>query len=335
MSKILIIDDTPEYIEMLDDILHEYEIYAAKDGKKGIQLAEKILPHLILLDINMPEINGYEVCRRIKSNKILKNIPIIFLTANEGTNFEEIGFEVGAVDYISKPFNTPVLKARVSTHINLYKLQTNLEREVESSVKEIKKLNSEMTYLAASIAEMKSKETGQHLKRVSEISYMLAKYYGMDLQEAEKLKMASILHDIGKVAIPDSILNKPGPLDEQEWCLMKKHSELGYDMLRDSEFDLMKLASLIALEHHERWDGTGYPKGLKEEEISLVGRIVSVADVFDSLLDKRAYKEPWCEEDVREYFIQAEAKQFDPLINKILLENFETFLLIRKSLEEG
>jgi putative two-component system response regulator len=334
VSKILIIDDTPEYIEILDEILSQYNIYAAKDGKRGIELAHKIMPELILLDINMPDMNGYEVCKKIKANKTLRNIPIIFLTANEGTNFEEIGFEVGAVDFISKPFNASILKARVNTHINLYKLQTNLEHEVQEGIKEVKKLNAEMTYLAASIAEMKSKETGKHLKRVSEISYMLAIYYGMPSQEAEKLKMASILHDIGKVAIPDSILNKKTFLEEDEWSLMKQHSQIGFEMLKDSEFDVMQLASVIALEHHERWDGLGYPKALKGEEISLVGRIVSVADVFDSLLDKRSYKEPWENDEVKRYFLQMCGEQFDPTVCSILLENFDTFINIRKSLEE-
>lgn len=333
MSKILIIDDTPEYIEMLGEILNEYEIYAAKEGKKGIELALKIEPDLILLDINMPQINGYEVCRRLKMNKNLKNIPVIFLTANEGCNFEEIGFEVGAVDYISKPFNTAILKARVSTHINLYKLQTNLQQEVLRNIQEIKILNHEMMYLAASIAEMKSQETGKHLKRVSEISYLLAQTLGFPEKEAQELKMAAILHDIGKVAIPDQILNKPEKLDKQEWELMKKHSEYGFDMLKNSELKLMQKAALVALEHHERWDGLGYPKGLKEEEISLVGRIVAVADVFDSLLDKRAYKEPWKPEDVQIYFEQMKKKQFDPQITEVLLENFEMFLDVRKSLE--
>lgn len=334
MSRVLIIDDTPEYIEMLDDILSEYEVFAAKDGKKGIVLAEKVKPHIILLDINMPEINGYEVCKRLKMNKDLKNIPVIFLTANEGTNFEEIGFQVGAVDYISKPFNTSVLKARVNTHINLFKLQSDLKSEVAERLKEIKKLNHEMTYLAASIAEMKSKETGRHLKRVSEISYKLSEFLGMDIHEAEQLKIASVLHDIGKVAIPDSILNKPDKLDEEEWEIMKTHSQVGYEMLKDSEFVVMKLASSIAQEHHERWDGSGYPNGLKEEDISLVGRIVAVSDVFDSLLDKRIYKEPWEANRVRAYFEEMSGVQFDPNITKILLDNFDTFLSIRKSLEE-
>jgi putative two-component system response regulator len=333
MSRVLIIDDTPEYIEMLSDILSDYEIFAAKDGKKGIQLAQKILPSVILLDINMPELNGYEVCRRLKLNKELQNIPVIFLTANEGTNFEEIGFEVGAVDFISKPFNTAILRARVSTHINLYKLQSNLKKEVANRLKEIKNLNKEMMYLAASIAEMKSKETGLHLKRVSSLSYLIAKKLDFSENEAQELKMASILHDIGKVAIPDHVLNKPEKLSQAEWEMMQKHAIFGYDMLKESDFELMHLAATISLEHHERWDGTGYPKGIKKEEISLVGRIVDVSDVFDSLLDKRVYKEAWSPEAVKSYFQDMSGKQFDPKITQILLEDFETFLETRNSLE--
>lgn len=333
MSRVLIIDDTPEYIEMLGDILSDYEIFAAKDGKKGIQLAQKILPSVILLDINMPELNGYEVCRRLKLNKELQNIPVIFLTANEGTNFEEIGFEVGAVDFISKPFNTAILRARVSTHINLYKLQSNLKKEVANRLKEIKNLNKEMMYLAASIAEMKSKETGLHLKRVSSLSYLIAKKLGFSENEAQELKMASILHDIGKVAIPDHVLNKPEKLSQVEWEMMQKHAIFGYDMLKESDFELMHLAATISLEHHERWDGTGYPKGIKKEEISLVGGIVAVSDVFDSLLDKRVYKEAWSPEAVKSYFQDMSGKQFDPKITQILLEDFETFLETRNSLE--
>lgn len=333
MSKILIIDDTPEYIQMLGEILNDYEIYAAKDGKKGIELALKVCPHLILLDINMPQMNGYEVCRRLKANKYLQNIPVIFLTANEGCNFEEIGFDVGAVDYISKPFNSAILKARVNTHINLYNLQTNLQQEVLQGIDEIRNVNHEMVYLAASIAEMKSKETGKHLKRVSEISYLLAQTLGFEEKNAQELKMAAILHDIGKVAIPDKILNKPDRLDDKEWELMKMHSEYGYEMLRSSELHLMKIAAQVALEHHERWDGLGYPQRLKAEEISLVGRIVAVADVFDSLLDRRAYKKPWESQRVREYFEQMREKQFDPKITDVLLENFDMFIDVRKSLE--
>lgn len=333
MAKILVIDDTPEYIAMLTSLLSEYEVFAAKEGKKGLQLAEMVLPDLILLDINMPTMTGYEVCRRLKLIKKVKDIPVIFLTANEGSDFEEIGFKMGAVDYISKPFNATVLKARVKTHIDLYQLRFNLQAQVEAGIEEIRKLNHEITFISASIAEMKSKETGQHLRRVSEFCYLLAKFLGHDEAECEQIKMAAVLHDIGKVGIPDEILNKPGKLDDEEWKIMQTHSKLGYDMLHDSEFESMRMAAAMALEHHERWDGKGYPSGKRGEEIAFVGRICAIADVFDSLLDRRVYKEPWDEEKVKEYFTQMSGVQFDPNVTGVLLDNFDMFIYTWKSLQ--
>lgn len=335
MAKILVIDDTPEYIEMLCSILSEYEVYAAKEGKKGLMLAESILPDLILLDINMPLMTGYEVCRRLKQMDKVRTIPIIFLTANDGSDYEEIGFNVGAVDFIAKPFHASLLKARVKTHISLYQLQSNLQQQVDSQTEEIRKLNHEMTYLSASIAELKSKETGQHLRRVAEFCYLFCKFLGHDEAECEKVKMAAILHDIGKVGISDEILNKPDKLNDHEWEIMKRHSVMGYEMLIDSEFELMRLAATIALEHHERWDGEGYPHGKKGENIALVGRICSVADVFDSLLDKRVYKDPWEEKVVRDYFVMMKGSQFDPNITDILLDNFDMFIYTWKSLQRA
>lgn len=333
MAKILVIDDTPEYIEMLSSILSEYEVYAAKEGKKGLLLAESVQPDLILLDINMPLMTGYEVCRRLKQMDKVRTIPVIFLTANDGSDYEEIGFNLGAVDFISKPFHASLLKARVKTHIALFQLQSNLQAQVDSQTEEIRKLNHEMTYLSASIAELKSKETGQHLRRVAEFCYLLCKFLGKDEAECEKIKMASVLHDIGKVGISDDILNKPAKLNEEEWKVMKQHSIMGYEMLIDSEFELMRLAATIALEHHERWDGEGYPYGKKGDAISLVGRICAVSDVFDSLLDKRVYKEPWEEKVVKDYFMMMKGTQFDPVITDILLENFDMFIYTWKSLQ--
>ncbi len=335
MAKVLIIDDTPEYITMLTALLPEHEVFAAIDGKKGLQLAESVVPDIILLDINMPLMTGYEVCRRLKLMKKIREIPVVFLTANDGSDFEEIGFKMGAVDYIAKPFNATILKARVKTHVDLYQLRSNLERQVENATEEIRKLNHEITYISASIAELKSKETGQHLLRVSEFCYLLSKFLGNDEAECEKIKMAAVLHDIGKVGIPDEILNKPDKLDESEWSIMQNHSTLGYTMLCDSEFESMRLAALIALEHHERWDGKGYPHGKAGTEISLVGRICAIADVFDSLLDKRVYKEPWEAEKVKEYFTQMSGEQFDPALCAILLENYDMFIYTWKSLQHN
>lgn len=278
---------------------------------------------------------GYEVCRRLKQIEKVRHIPVIFLTANDGSDYEEIGFNLGAVDFISKPFHAALLKARVRTHVSLFQLQSNLQAQVDSQTEEIRKLNHEMTYLSASIAELKSKETGQHLRRVAEFCYLFCKFLGKDEAECEKIKMASVLHDIGKVGISDDILNKPAKLNDEEWKVMKQHSLMGYEMLIDSEFELMRLAAIIALEHHERWDGEGYPYGKKGDEISLVGRICAVSDVFDSLLDKRVYKEPWEEKVVRDYFVMMKGSQFDPVITDILLENFDMFIYTWKSLQRS
>lgn len=196
----------------------------------------------------------------------------------------------------------------------------------------LKNVTEEVTYIAASIAELKSKETAQHLRRVSHISYLLAKYLGIQNKTCEMIKMASMLHDIGKVGIPDVILNKPGALDKDEWKIMQTHTTLGLKMLSHSKLEFMRLASVIALEHHEKWDGTGYPSGKAGESIALVGRICAIADVFDSLLDKRVYKEPWSEERTRKYFESMSGKQFDPKITAILLKHFHKFVTIREAL---
>lgn len=200
------------------------------------------------------------------------------------------------------------------------------------NIRYLKSITDEVTHIAASIAELKSKETAQHLRRVSHISYMLAKKLGVDKETCVLIKIAAMLHDIGKVGIPDAILNKPGSLDKEEWEVMKTHPVIGRDMLSKSGLKSMKLASIIALEHHERWDGSGYPFGKAGESIALVGRICAIADVFDSLLDKRVYKEPWTKEKTQAYFETMSGKQFDPNITTILLSNFDIFIAARNAL---
>jgi putative nucleotidyltransferase with HDIG domain len=200
------------------------------------------------------------------------------------------------------------------------------------NIKYLRNITSEVTHIAASIAELKSRETAKHLRRVSLISFMLAKRLGVDKETCALIKIAAMLHDIGKVGIPDSILNKPGPLTKEEWEIMKTHASIGREMLMQSGIKSMKIASVIAHEHHERWDGTGYPNGKAGASIALVGRICAIADVFDSLLDKRVYKEPWTKEETKKYFETMSGKQFDPNITLILLGNFDTFIEARKAL---
>ncbi|MCV6608960.1 MAG: HD domain-containing protein, partial [Campylobacterales bacterium] len=199
---------------------------------------------------------------------------------------------------------------------------------------EIENTQKEIIYTMGEIGETRSKETGNHVKRVAEYSKILALHYGLDEEEAEKLKMASPMHDIGKVAIPDSILNKPGKHDEQEWKIMKTHSNLGYEMLKKSSQPIIQAAAIVAKEHHEKWDGSGYPKGLKEEEIHIYGRITAVADVFDALGSKRVYKDAWELDRILKLFEEEKGKHFDPKLVEIFFENLDEFVKVRDQFQD-
>ncbi len=184
------------------------------------------------------------------------------------------------------------------------------------------------------IGETRSKETGNHVKRVAEYSKLLAILYGIDEKEAEMLKLASPMHDIGKVGIPDSVLKKPGKLDDTEWEVMKGHSEIGYEMLKYSSRPILRTAATVAYEHHERWDGKGYPQGLKEKEIHIYGRITAIADVFDALGSDRCYKQAWELEKILELFKQERGKQFDPQLIDLFFDNLDQFIEIRNKFQD-
>ncbi|RXI44704.1 hypothetical protein CRU99_04980 [Malaciobacter mytili] len=217
-----------------------------------------------------------------------------------------------------------------------------IEQKVQEGLKTIKKLNKEIedtqkevVFTMGAIGESRSKETGNHVKRVAEYSKLLALYSGLSLKEAELLKQASPMHDIGKVAIPDSILNKPGRFDEEERQIMNTHAKLGYDMLKHSNRPLLKAAAIVSLQHHEKWDGTGYPKGLKEEQIHIYGRITALADVFDALGSNRCYKKAWEDEKIFKLFKEEKGKHFDPKLVDIFFEYLEEFLKIRDSFQDN
>lgn len=212
-------------------------------------------------------------------------------------------------------------------------LQIKLE-EVKALSLEIEDTQKEVVFTMGAIGESRSKETGNHVKRVAQYSKLLALYYGLSEQESEKLKQASPMHDIGKVAIPDAILNKPGRFDEEERKIMDTHAKLGYDMLRHSNRDLLKCASIVAYEHHEKWNGSGYPQGLKEEEIHIYGRITALADVFDALGSDRVYKKAWDDERIFNFFKEERGKHFDPKLVDIFFEHLDEFLEVRNSLKD-
>lgn len=338
-QTILIVDDAPENIDVLKGILSDtYKIKAAIHGEKALKSAFNAPPDLILLDIMMPDMDGYEVCRRLKADSRTRSIPVIFVTAKGEVEDETQGFELGAVDYITKPVSPPVVQARVQTQLALYDQNRVLEQKVTERTAEIQSLNmeiedtqKEVVFTMGSIGETRSKETGNHVKRVAEYSRIFALHYGLPEEEANLIKMASPMHDIGKVGIPDNILNKPGRLTPEEFEHMKKHAELGYEMLKHSSRPILKAAATLAYEHHEKWNGTGYPQGLKGEETHIYGRITAIADIFDALGSDRCYKKAWNDDKIFTLIREERGEHFDPKLVDIFFDHLDEFLTVRDS----
>jgi PAS domain S-box-containing protein len=451
LKTILIIDDSDFNINTLIEILDDrYDILASLDGRDGLELLEEERVDLILLDIVMPDMDGFEVCKTVKADSRTADIPVIFITSNSDEESIERAYDVGGVDYITKPFRAREVLSRIETHLSLseqknilqHDLQENLTllsqykdvvdkstivsktdkdgkityvnnafcqisgyrlneligkdhdiiRDPEASESVIKELwdtlkerktwqgelqnrkkdgetfyvqstimpivdsdgdtveyigvshdvtdiyklqkeivdtQREVVFTMGAIGETRSKETGHHVKRVAEYSRLLAYYVGLSGERVDLIAEASPMHDIGKVAINDNILHKPGKLTDEEFTIMRTHAELGYKMLAHSDRPLLKVAATIALEHHERWDGKGYPNGLREESISIEGRITAIADVFDALGSERVYKKAWKDDDIFRYFREQQGKQFDPKLIDLFFENLEQFLEIR------
>jgi len=291
-GRILIVDDTPANIKILSNLLQaDYDISGATSGAVALELASsEQAPDLILLDIMMPEMDGYDVCRQLKKNKNTEKIPVLFVTAMNEIEDETLGLSLGAVDYITKPINPPIVKARVDSHMKLYRYREHLEDIVVQRTSQLRKGYIDTIHRLTLASEYKDEDTGSHIKRISYYTKELALQMGMDSQFAETIFYASPMHDIGKVGIPDSVLLKPGPLDESEWKIMKTHTQIGASILEGSVSPYLTMAVDIAAYHHERWDGKGYPKGLKKEQIPLTARIMNISDQYDALRSKRPYK---------------------------------------------
>jgi len=342
-KEILIVDDKLANIELLNSFLKKegYTVRNATNGKTALLSVAARQPDLIILDINMPEMNGFEVCKRLKSDPKTEHIPVMFISALNDLESKIEAFKIGGVDYIVKPFSSEEVLARVHTHLELSDYQHNLEEKVEEGLRSIRLLNEElentqdeMIITVASILDAKENETGKHVMRVAEFSKLLAELYQLDETTIDLIYKASPLHDAGKVAIPDEILHKPGPLTSQEQEIMKTHSIKGYEIFKNSRKPILQMAATIAKEHHERWDGTGYPFGLKEYDINIAGRIVILADVFDALTHKRVYKEAWSHEKALKFIQEQRGLMFEPKLVDLFEENFERFVTIHKELED-
>jgi len=357
LKKILIVDDSPEAIVVLDNALSKhYKRQVALSGEKAIKLLEasEELPDLILLNVMMPGMDGYEVCRYLKKDERLKEIPVIYLSALTGTKDKVKAFEQGGVDYIEKPFQLEEVRARVETHLKLSYFQKeleayndNLKQMVEEKVKEISESQIATIFAMAKLAESRDNDTGDHLKRIQIFCWLIAEKLSIHSKYKDKinwdfidiLQKASPLHDIGKVGVRDVILLKPGKLTPEEFEEMKQHTSIGANTLREvyQKYPgnyFIKIGIEIAESHHEKWDGSGYPDGLSEDKIPLSARIMALADVYDALRSKRVYKEAYSHEKTCEIIIQESGKHFDSLIVEIFLEFEQEFDKVYTSLKD-
>ncbi len=344
--KILIVDDVEINILVLVEALRNYSnISVSLDSKLAIESLSYSLPDIILLDLFMPNISGFDVCNYIKSNQVTKNIPIIFITSERDPLSLNKAFELGAVDYIKKPFDTLEVNARLKTHLKLKIAEDRLkdqnailEHKVAERTRKLEEKNIEITEVKRETvsrlclaAELRDTDTGSHIKRIQAYSELIALKCGMSAEDAEQLGLASSMHDLGKIGIPDHILLKSGKLTPEEFEAMKLHTVIGAKALADGQSELLRVAHRVALHHHERWDGQGYPHGLSGENIPLEARIVGLVDVFDALLSKRPYKDPFPLDKVISIIQSESGKHFDPNIIEIFLSSLEEILKLKES----
>ena len=301
--RLLLVDDEPTNLQVLRHILQsDYRLLFATDGERALQVAREQRPDLVLLDIMMPNLDGYAVCRTLKADAATASIPVIFITALTDSQDETAGLDAGAVDYITKPVSPPVVRARVRTHLSLVRMD------------ELRETRLQIVQRLGRAAEYKDNETGMHVIRMSHFAQLLALAAGHSPAWAEDLLNAAPMHDVGKIGIPDAVLRKPGPLNADEWDTMRRHPEIGAEIIGEHPSGVLQLAREIALAHHEKWDGSGYPRGLAGEAIPVSARIVAVADVFDALTTRRPYKEPWPVQDALDHIAAQAGKHFDPAL---------------------
>ncbi len=335
MQTVLVVDDTPENIDVLVGILKDrYNVKAAINGMMALKIAKESPPDVILLDVMMPEIDGFEVCRQLKADFTTKHIPVIFVTAKIGVEDELKGLELGAADYITKPISPPIVIARVQTHLALYDQNRELERKVRLRTQQLQKTRLQIIQRLGKAAEYKDNETGLHVIRMSKYAHILAKAAGMNEEDAELLMNAAPMHDIGKIGIVDKILKKPGSLTDAEYEEMKLHCAIGADVIGEDHSDLLELAKIIAISHHEKWDGTGYPNKISGEDIPLEGRIVAIADVFDALTSVRPYKKEWLVDEAISLLEKEAGKHFDPELVKLFVNIMPEILTIKTQYAE-
>jgi putative two-component system response regulator len=350
-ATVLVVDDTPDNLVLMSGLLKdEYRVKVANSGERALKIAiSEGAPDLILLDIMMPEMDGYEVCKRLKDYPQTRRIPVIFLTAMAEVEDETKGLSLGAVDYITKPISPPIVLARVRTHLALkaaadflHDKNAFLKAEVEKQTRQVEAIQDVTILALASLAETRDNDTGNHIRRTQHYVRALAEQLRdnprfkdqLDDEAIKVLFKSAPLHDIGKVGIPDHILLKPGKLDPDEFEVMKKHTTLGHDAIARAEYILgtkveyLTTAKEIALSHQEKWDGSGYPQGLSGDDIPMSARLMAVADVYDALISKRAYKEGMSHAEAAEIIRKGSGLHFDPDVCEAFFGIEDEFRLI-------
>lgn len=338
--QIMVIDDNITNLNIARMALEDrYDVILMPSGEKALKLFERVTPDLILLDVEMPDMNGFEVIKHIKSSVLpVSNTPVIFVTAKDDSTSEFDGLNLGAVDYITKPFSFPMLLKRVELHLQLQRYSQHLEKMVEEKTKVITELQYSIVHVLSDMVERRDGSTGGHLLRTQDYLKVLLddikshKLFNNELCaiDEELFIHASQLHDVGKMSIPDRILLKPGPLTDEEFSVMKTHTTLGEEAIRYAmssvqEKTFLEIAASFAGTHHERWDGTGYPNGLKGFEIPISGRMMAIVDVYDALISERPYKKPLTHDSAKEIIIKDRGTHFDPLLVDAFERVSETF----------
>ena len=337
-EKILMIDDDPLVTEIIGTILRNngYRFESAADGVDGLAKAGALHPDLILLDISMPRMDGFQACRKLKEDPGSRTIPVVMLTASSERQSRIQALEAGAIDFLSKPVDSTELVVRVNNLLETKRYQDSLEKQgrileeqVHERTRQLKDSLLETVQRLTLASEYRDVDSYVHVKRVSYYTEIIVKALGITGQEADIMFYASPMHDIGKVGIPDAILLKPGPLTEKEFEIMKTHTTIGAKVLRGSGSPYLRSAERFALYHHERWDGTGYPQGLKGEEIPIEGRIMNVVDQYDALRSRRPYKPPYGHDRAVAVLTEGGHRtnpgHFDPEILRIFRESSESF----------
>lgn len=343
-ERILIVDDEPANLKLLQKLLnaHGYlNIVPLDDAREVIAHYQISRPDLILLDINMPHLDGYQVMEQLKALNDPLMPPIVLLTAQHGKSYLLRALSSGARDFVTKPFDVSELLMRVRNlldaqlaHRMMHDQKEVLEELVAARTEELRSTRLQVVQRLGMAAEYRDEETGSHILRMSHMSAVLARAIGLSSTECGLMLHASPMHDIGKIGIPDAVLLKPGRFEPHEWEIMKTHAAIGGKLLAGDDSDLMRMAREIALTHHEKWDGSGYPEGLSGENIPMAGRIAALADVFDALTSVRPYKKAWKVEEATAFIEDNRGKHFDPMLVDAFLDRLPEILEIRCRFDE-